>query len=76
MCVRNEQIDGLIINHSLAPLPKQERMRNLYAKEMESFSKIDLKDVSWWMYIKETCIPKALVMTVPSCRKKVISCYT
>jgi hypothetical protein len=42
----NEQINGLIINHSRAPLPKQEQMQALDAKEMESSSKIDLKDVS------------------------------
>jgi hypothetical protein len=46
-CVmRNEQIDGLKINHSLAPLPEQEQMWALDAKEMDSSSKIDLKDVS------------------------------
>jgi hypothetical protein len=28
---------------------------------MEPFSEIDLKDVSWWMSIKEACRPKALV---------------
>jgi hypothetical protein len=46
-CVmRNEQIDGLKINHSLAPLPKQEQMWALDVKKMDSSSKIDLKDVS------------------------------
>jgi hypothetical protein len=45
-CVmQNEQIDGLAINHSLAPLPEQEQMWVLHAKEMESSSKINLKDV-------------------------------
>jgi hypothetical protein len=44
--MRNEQIDGLAINHSPTPLPKQKQMRALEAKEMESSSKIDLKDVS------------------------------
>jgi hypothetical protein len=38
-------IDGLTINHNLAPLPKQEQTRALDVKEMESSSKIDLKDV-------------------------------
>jgi hypothetical protein len=42
----NEQIDGLTINHSLDPLPKQKRMQALDAKEMESFSKINLKNAS------------------------------
>jgi len=72
-CVmRNEQIDGLTINHSLAPLPKQKQMRILDAEEMESSSKIDLRNVSWWMYIKETCRPRALVMTKLS-KEKCIS---
>jgi hypothetical protein len=43
--MQNERIDGLATNHSPASLPKQKRMRALHAKEMESFSKIDLKDV-------------------------------
>jgi hypothetical protein len=30
-------------------------MQALDAKEMESSSKIDLRDVSWWMSIKEAC---------------------
>jgi hypothetical protein len=33
----------------------------LDAKEMESSSKIDIKDVSWWMSIKYTC---SLVVSV------------
>jgi hypothetical protein len=49
-----EWIDDLTINHSPVPLPEQERMWALDAKEMESFSKIDLKDVLWWMSIKDT----------------------
>jgi len=32
------------------------------AKEMESFFEIDLKDVSWWMSIKEACKPRASVI--------------
>jgi hypothetical protein len=28
---------------------------------MESSSKIDLKDVSWWMFIKDACKPRVLV---------------
>jgi hypothetical protein len=36
---------------------------NFDVEEMESSYKIDLKDVSWWMYIKETYRLKALVMT-------------
>jgi hypothetical protein len=50
--MQNEQIDGLTINHNLAPLPKQEQMRALDVEEMESSSKINLRDVSWWLSIK------------------------
>ncbi len=50
--MQNERIDGLVTNHSLAPLPKQERMQVLDVEEMESSSKIDLRDVLWWMCIK------------------------
>jgi hypothetical protein len=41
--MQNERIDGLVINHSPAFLPKQKRMQALNVKEM---------DVSWWMSIK------------------------
>jgi hypothetical protein len=51
----NEQIDGLTTNHNPDPLPKQKHMRVLDVKEIESSSKIDLRDVSWWMSIKNTC---------------------
>jgi len=37
-------------------------MRTLDAKEMELSSKIDLRDVSWWMSIKEAYGPRALVI--------------
>jgi hypothetical protein len=61
-CVmRNKRMDGLTTNHSLAPLPAQEWMWALDAKEMESFSKIDLRDVSWWKSIKGAYRPGALV---------------
>ncbi len=33
----------------------------LNVKEMESFSKIDLRDVSWWMSIKDACRSRVLV---------------
>jgi hypothetical protein len=41
MCdaMRNEQIDDLTINHSLAPLLKQKQMQALDGEEMESSSK-------------------------------------
>jgi hypothetical protein len=38
-------------------------MRTLDAEKMESSSKIDLRDVSWWMDIKETCKLRALITT-------------
>jgi hypothetical protein len=38
-------------------------MRILDVEEMESSSKIKLKDVSWWMSIKEACRPGAQVTT-------------
>jgi hypothetical protein len=38
-------------------------MRALDAEEMESSSKIDLKDVSWWMSIKYACRLGALITT-------------
>jgi hypothetical protein len=59
--MQNKQIDGLAINHSPAPLPKQERMWALEAKEMEPFSKIDLKDVSQWMSIEDAYRPRVSI---------------
>jgi hypothetical protein len=38
-------------------------MRSLDVEKMESSSKIDLKDVSWWMSIKNVCKLGALVTT-------------
>jgi hypothetical protein len=32
------------------------------AKEMGSSSKIDLKDVLWWMFIKDACKLEALII--------------
>ncbi len=51
--MQNERIDGLVTNHILTPLPEQELMWVLDDEEMESFSKISLKDVSWWMSIRD-----------------------
>jgi hypothetical protein len=59
----NEWIDGLTINHSFTPLLKKKRMWVLNAKEMESSSKINLKDVLWCMSIKNACRLGALVTT-------------
>jgi hypothetical protein len=42
----NKQINGLTINHSLAPLFEKKSMCALDIEEMESSSKMDLKDVS------------------------------
>jgi hypothetical protein len=36
-------------------------MQDLDAKKMESSSKIDLKNVSWWMSIKNIYKPRALI---------------
>jgi hypothetical protein len=55
-CVmRNEQIDGLTTNHNLAPLLEQKQMWTLDVEEVESSSKIDWRDVLWWMSIKDAC---------------------
>jgi hypothetical protein len=51
--MQNEQINGLITNHNLTPLLEQKQLQTLEVKEMKSSSKIDLKDVSWWMSIKD-----------------------
>jgi hypothetical protein len=59
----NEQIDDLATNHSFVPLPEQKRMWTLDVEEMESSSKIDLKDVSFWMTIKDAYKLGALVTT-------------
>jgi hypothetical protein len=42
---------------------EEEQMQALYDEEMESSSKIDLKDVSFWLSIKETCRPGVLITT-------------
>jgi len=38
-------------------------MRALDVEEMKFSSKIDLKDVSWWMSIKDACRPRAPIIT-------------
>jgi hypothetical protein len=43
-------------------LLEQEQMWALNVEEMESSSKIDLKDVSWWMSIKDAYKPKVLII--------------
>jgi len=53
--MQNEWIDGLTTNHSPTPLHEQKQMRALNVEEMESSSEIDLRDVSWWKFIKDTC---------------------
>jgi hypothetical protein len=58
----NERIYSLTTNHNPAPLPKQKRMRALGVGEMESSSNIDLRDVSWWMSIKNAYRPRVLVI--------------
>jgi hypothetical protein len=51
----NERIDDLATNHSPTPLPKQEWMRALDVEEMKSSSKINLRDMLWWMLIRDAC---------------------
>ncbi len=60
--MQNEQLDGLTTNHSPAPLPEQEQMQALDDEGMESSSKIDLRDVSWWIFIKNACRPGVLII--------------
>jgi hypothetical protein len=43
--MQNQQIDGLITNHNHAPLLEQKQMQAPDVKEMESSSKIDLRDL-------------------------------
>jgi hypothetical protein len=38
-------------------------MQVLDVKKMESFFKIDLNDVLWWMLIKDACRPGAIGIT-------------
>jgi hypothetical protein len=38
-------------------------MQVLDVEEMESSSKINLKDVSWWMSIRDTCRPREWVIS-------------
>jgi hypothetical protein len=61
--MQNEPINGLANNHSVTLLPKQEQMRVFDVKKMDSSSKIDLKDVSWWMSIKDAYRPRAPITT-------------
>jgi hypothetical protein len=55
--MQNEQINGLTTNHKLSPLPEQKGMWALNVEEMESSSKIDIRDVPWWKFIKDICRP-------------------
>ncbi len=55
LCVMwNERINALTTNYSPTPLLEQKWMQALDVEEMESCSKIDLKDVSWCKSIKDT----------------------
>jgi hypothetical protein len=60
--MQNEQIDGLITNHSPAPLLKQKRMWPMDVEEIESSSKINLRDVLWWMSIRDACRPMVSII--------------
>jgi hypothetical protein len=61
--MRNEWIDGLSTNHSPAPLLEQKQIWAYDVEEMESSSKIDLRDVSWWNSIKDAWRHGALVIS-------------
>jgi hypothetical protein len=41
-------------------------MHAVDVEEIESSFKINMRDKSWWMSIKETCTPGALVTTILS----------
>jgi len=60
--MQNKQINSIVTNHSLAPLPKEKQIRTLKTKEIKSSSKINLRDVSWWMSIKDAHKPRALII--------------
>ncbi len=86
-CVmQNKWIDGLTMNYNPTLLPKKKANVGCEVKEMESSFKINLKDVSWWMSIKDVCKLKALVIAklskeikrkvdFSSCEKNVIPNY-
>jgi len=59
----NKWIDDLKINRSPTPLPEQEQIWILDVEEMKSSSKIDQRDVSWWMSIKKSCEPRLAITT-------------
>jgi hypothetical protein len=50
-------------------------MQALDAEEMESYSKIDLKDVSWWKSIKDAYKLGALVIVRLTSPKRVYQKY-
>jgi hypothetical protein len=47
---------------ALPPCSNKNECKPIDVEEMESSSKIDMRDVSWWMSIKKTCRPGALVI--------------
>jgi len=61
--MQNKWIDGLTTNHNPTPLLKQEQMWALNVGEMESSSKINVRDVLWKMSIKYACKHGVLVTT-------------
>jgi len=49
-------------NHSPTPLFEEKQMQALDVEEMDSSLKIDLRDVSWWLSIKDACRPRVTVL--------------
>ncbi len=73
--MQNQQINGLSTNHCVVPLLEKKQMRTLDVKEMESSSKIDLRDVLWRMYIKDACRFGKKKIYLLNYGRKTISCY-
>jgi hypothetical protein len=53
--IQNEHIDDLATNQPFTPLSKQEWMQALNVEEIELSFKVDIRDVPWWMSIKNAC---------------------
>jgi hypothetical protein len=71
--MQNEQTNDLAINHSLSHL--LEWMQVLDVKKMKSSSKIKLKNVLWWMFIKKAWRLKLQIIVKLSQKKMHIYKY-